>query len=322
MAQSGSKDSPSVKVMDLPEVLVESRKNSVLHILAYLREYSTMTTYSDTVFMFREKIVDYMLPVGRKSKFHGWTKPRMLTSKSYYRFSNHNGLDSISDECRFHFSWSDWMGLVTNIPLPERLQNSDVGTDTIDGKFRPAEIWQKDNDRLCIDVDVKADTLSRRWAPAFDGFFRSNFEFEKFWIGYNYDNVISDNAFASNLTSYSYSLESVGRGRNMFRFNQPDEPFYVSTDAEIYVLGKEYITEKEAKRWDEREYDLDELDVNLPDYMPEVSASTQALIARVEQLDKGRIRLGKDPDKSLAGKYVSFQKTGLGRRILSLFGIK
>lgn len=68
-------------------------------------------------------------------------------------------------------------------------------------------------------------------------------------MGYNYDNVISDNAFASNLTSYSYSLESVGRGRNMFRFNKPDEPFYVSTDAEIYVLSKEYITEKEAKRW-------------------------------------------------------------------------
>ena len=95
MAHSGSKDRTSIKAMDLPEVLVESRKNSVLHILAYLREYSTMTTYSDTVFMFREKIVDYMLPVGRKSKFHGWTKPRMLTSKSYYRFSNHNGLDSI-----------------------------------------------------------------------------------------------------------------------------------------------------------------------------------------------------------------------------------
>lgn len=321
MAQSGSKDRPSVKVMDLPEVLVESRKNSVLHILAYLREYSTMTTYSDTVFMFREKLVDYMLPVGRKSKFHGWTKPRMLTSKSYYRFSNHNGLDSISDECRFHFSWSDWMGLVPNMPLPQRLQNSDVGTDTIHGKFRPAEIWKKDNDKVRIDVDVREDTLSRRWAPAFDGFFRSNFEFDKFRIGYNYDNVISDNAFASNLTSYSYSLESVGRGRNMFRFNQPDEPFYVSTDAEIYVLGKEYVTEKEAKRWDERKYDLDDLDVNMPDYVPEVSPSTQALIARVEQLDKGQIRLGKDPDKSLAGKFISFKKTSLGRRILSLFGI-
>ena len=185
MAQSGSKDRTSVKAMDLPEVLVESRKNSVLHILAYLREYSTMTTYSDTVFMFREKLVDYMLPVGRKVKFHGWTKPRMLTSKSYYRFSDHNGLDSISDEYRFHFSWSDWMGLVPNMPLPERLQNSDIGTDTIHGKFRPAEIWNKDNDRLRIDIDVREDTLSRRWAPAFDGFFRSNFEFDKFRIGYN-----------------------------------------------------------------------------------------------------------------------------------------
>ena len=55
--------------MDLPEVVVESRDHKVLHMLAYVREYSTLTTYTDTIFLFREKMVDYMMPQGKKSGF-------------------------------------------------------------------------------------------------------------------------------------------------------------------------------------------------------------------------------------------------------------
>lgn len=318
--EPGVSRQPTGKAADLPEVLVESRKNPVLHILAYLREYSTMTTYSDTVYLFREKLVDYMLPIDRKIKFRGWSNPRLLTSKSYYRFYDNNGLDSVSDECRFHFSWSDWMGLVPGVSLPDRLKTSDICTDTLTGKYRPTQIWAKNNDRISVDVDVLADTANRCWAPDFSGFFRRNFEFDKFRIRYNYDNAISDTLRASDLTHYSYSIESVGRGRNMFRFARMNQPYYVSTDAEIYVLGKEYITEMEAHKWDNRKYDLDDLDINEPDYVPPLSANTQDLITRVERLDKGQIRLGTAPDKKLMGKYISLKKTSFGRRLLSLFG--
>ena len=51
---------------DLPEVVVESKKRQVLHITAYLREYSTLSTYSDTVLLFREKTVDFMVPQKRR----------------------------------------------------------------------------------------------------------------------------------------------------------------------------------------------------------------------------------------------------------------
>lgn len=50
-------------VTELPEVLVESPKRNMLHVMAYVREYSNLTTYSDTVILFREKMVDFMLPV-------------------------------------------------------------------------------------------------------------------------------------------------------------------------------------------------------------------------------------------------------------------
>lgn len=73
---------------ELPEVVVDSRKHKLLHVLAYVREYSTLSTYYDTVFLFREKMVDYMLPPATRVKFGGWSAPRTLTSRSYYRFTN------------------------------------------------------------------------------------------------------------------------------------------------------------------------------------------------------------------------------------------
>ena len=66
-------------VTELPEVLVGTRRHKVLHMLAYVREYSTLTTYSDTVFLFREKMVDYMLPSEKKRRVAGWRNPRVLS---------------------------------------------------------------------------------------------------------------------------------------------------------------------------------------------------------------------------------------------------
>ena len=60
-------------VTDLPEVVVESRQNKALHMLAYIREYSTLTTSSDTIFLFREKMADFMTGPGEKSRFRGCT---------------------------------------------------------------------------------------------------------------------------------------------------------------------------------------------------------------------------------------------------------
>ena len=50
----------------------------------------------------------------------------------------------------------------------------------------------------------------------------------------------------------------------MFRFNKINEPFFVSTNAEVYILDKEYITVKEAKKWDNRDFDVDEIGIYEP----------------------------------------------------------
>ena len=283
-------------VSELPEVVVESRRHRVLHILAYVREYSTLTTYTDSVFLFREKMVDYMLPTDEKSKFKGWSTPRILTCKSYYRFTNENGLDSVSDASHYHFSWSDWIGLAPKVSLPTKLRNTKAATDTLHGKYSPTQIWNRINDRLTINIDVLADTTSRKWVPNIAGFFRQNLDFDKFKVTYNYNNIVGDTVTILDLTGYSFDIESRGRGHEMFRFNKLNEPFFVSTTAEVYILDQEFISVKEAKKWDKRDFDIDEIGIFEPMEAPDLSSSIFSLIDRVNRIDKDSIRLDLQPD--------------------------
>lgn len=293
---------------ELHEVVVESRQHKVLHVLAYVREYSTLSTYTDTVFLFREKMVDYMLTPDPKAKFRGWKTPRIIKSKSYYRFTNAFGLDSVGRECNNHFSWSDWIGIVEAPAVPPVLCRSDIASDTVRGKYSPTEIWMRRADRLTIDIDVLADTTSRRWVPNLSAFFRRQLDFERFRVRFNYDNFTGDSIADTDLTGYSFNIESNGRGHNMFRFNHKDEPFFVNTFAEVYILDKEYITVKEARKWDKRDYDADAIEMLVAPEAPALQPAISLLVARVDAIDSEGVRLDQAPDR----RYVALHPRNEG----------
>lgn len=308
----------SERISELPEVVVESSRRRILHILAYVREYSTLATYTDTIFLFREKMVDYMQPTDNKAKYKGWSTPRVLTCKSYYRFTDNNGLDSVSDACQYHFSWCDWIGMPPEAAIPNRIRNSQISADTLCGKYSPTEIWHRSNDQIRVDVDVLADTISRKWVPGLVNFFRRGLDYEKFKVTFNYDNVMGDSISKFDLDGYSFSIESKGRGREMFRFNKINEPFFVSTDADVYILDKEYITVKEAKQWGKREFDVDEIGIYAPLEAPPLSSSILNLVERVNLFDKDRTRLNLLSDQRLMGINYGRRNFRIGRRALFL----
>lgn len=300
---------------NLPEVVIESHQHKVLHMLAYVREYSTLSTYTDTVLLFREKMVDYMLP-NKNSRFKGWSSPRVLKSKSYYHFTNAQGLDSVSDKCNHHFSWSDWMGIVPTPKLPTALRHMGYGTDTIRGKYSPTEMWTRNEAKINININVLADTTSRKWVPNLSVFFRNNLDFENFRVRFNYDNVIGDSIAPIDLTGYSFNIESNGRGHGMFMFNRVDEPFFVSTYAEVYIIDKEYITIKEARKWERHKINTADIEIYEPGEAPDLQPSIQHLVDRVNTLDNDKIRLALTPDRSLIGRKVV--KQNIGQRALQI----
>lgn len=301
---------------ELAEVIVESSQHKVMHMLGYVREYSTLTTYTDTVFLFREKMVDYMLNPDPKVKFKGWGTPRVLKSKSYYRFTASQGLDSVSDESNYHFSWSDWVGVGSEFQIPERLRGKEVATDTVMGKYSPTEIWTRNRDRLTLNINVLADTMSRKWVKNLSSFFRKNLDFENFRVRYNYDNVVSNKVSPMDLTSYSCNVESNGRGHEMFMFNRVNEKVFVSTYAETYILDKEYITLPEARKWEKLKLGADGIEIYEPADAPPLQTSVVALIDRVNNVDKEQVKLAQKQDMTLVRRKAA--KLHFGRRVLDL----
>lgn len=311
-------DAVFMDASDLREVVVESRRHKMLHMLAYVREYSTMSTYTDTVFMFREKMVDYMLPPDRKTRFRGWRNPRVLTSRSYYRFTDAHGLDSVSDVSNHHFSWSDWVGVADATGMPSSLRGSVCASDTARGKYSPAEIWVRENDRVSVCVDVLADTIGRRWVPELSGFFSSGLDFERFRMRYEYDNVTGDSIIPADLTGYTMDIESRGRGRSMFMFNRIGETVYTTTHAEVYLMHREYITVKDAKKWQRQTYDSDEIGIFEPSEVPALEPPILALIDRISNMDRDRIRVSIEPDHRLVSNNLDGRNFKFGRRALNL----
>lgn len=307
------------KTAELPDVVVEAKQKRLLHILAYVREYSTLSSYSDTITMFREKMVDFMLPHDSKVRFQGWKYPRILKSESYYRFTNALGLDSVSDRCNHYFTWSDWVGLFPTIHIPPKLSTLKNGIDSLSGKYNLYEIWRKNGERVTIDINVLADTISRRWVPNLFSFFNNDeTDFERFNLRINYDNVIDSKVSPSDLVSYSFNIESRGRGRQMFKFNRRDEPLFVSTYTEVYIIDKEFISIKEAKEWDNRTFSSDDIEIIEPDVAPELQPSVLALIERVNSINEAKVRLSLKPDHHLKSRNSSKRNSNIGNRALSL----
>lgn len=301
---------------DLPEVVVESRQQKVLHLLAYVREYSTLTSFTDTVFLFREKMVDFMLNPDPKSSFKGWRLPRIIKAKSYYRFTDAYGLDSVSDENSYHFSWSDWVGASPTVTMPAALRGVKAGVDTLKGRYGAVEAWGRNVDRVSVSVDVLADIAARKWVPEVTGFIGKEMEFDRFRIRYNYDNVIGDSVSPMHLTGYSFNVESRGRGRKMFKFNNLDQPIYVTTYGEVYIVDKEAITIKEAKKWEKIDYNNEDFDIIEPAEAPPLHPGIGELMARIDGVDKSGIRLSKVPDARLgSGKFYN-PNFNFGNRVL------
>ena len=97
----------------------------------------------------------------------------------------------------------------------------------------------------------------------------------------------------------------------MFLFHRVNEPFFVSTYAEVYILDKEYITVKEAKKWERYKFTDNAVEIYEPVEAPELQPVIMALVERVNNLDTDEVRLGFDPDPNRI--YEKASRRGVNR---------
>lgn len=283
---------------ELPEVKVSTKHRPILHLTGYIRELSTMSSSSDTLTLYREKWVDFMIPTGKEKRYHGWSDPRLLKAKSYYKWTDASGLDSVSDRANHHFSWSDWVSLPRRANFPALLAGNRLGTDTVMGKYSPTEIWRKDSAGVNVTVNVLADSTRRKWTPRLAGPLWRDTEFERLVMDYRFSDTDTFSVKPQNLDRLSCSIESMGRGHDMFRFKHYQDPIlYISTYFDLTITEREYLTVKDARR-KEKNQELAIQDAMLifeSERVPRDSIITD-LIARVNAIDHDARRLGMDID--------------------------
>lgn len=287
--------------VELPELTVSSRHRPILHLTGYIREISTMSSSADTLLLYREKWVDFMIPTGKEKRYQGWLEPRLLKTKSYYRWTNAMGLDSVSDRANHHFSWSDWISLPGRVNFPSIIAGSKIGTDTIMGIYSPAEIWIKTKEKATVTVDVLADsnaTFKRKWTPRLAGPYWRNLDFERMKLEFEYSDIDTFAVRPQNIDHLSCYVESMGRGHDMFRFHTIGDEVYVTTYFDLTITDREYLTVKDARR---KETDLlaameDAMLIFQSEQMPRDSLIDE-LIARVESIDHDSRRLAMELDK-------------------------
>ena len=286
---------------ELPELAVDAGKRTVLYMSGYVREYSTLTTYTDTVVMFREKSVDFMVPGKNEKRYKGWQNQRILSSRSFYRMSNIYGLDSVSDRFGRHFSWGDWIGVVKNVSIPMALREDSIAADTVMGKYSPATIWRRSGDKITLNINVLADTVNRRWLKDLWAFNNNRTEFTALTLKYTFDNVSQTELLADNLSSISFNIESCGRGPSLSNVFDKDEPFFVSTYVEMYIVDRRFVTVKEARRLEKSFKMADNIEIKAPDEAPPIQPAIREIVERVESIDHESRHTGLKVDKRIGG---------------------
>lgn len=291
---------------ELPEVKVSTKHRPILHLTGYIREISTMSSSSDTLMLYREKWVDFMIPSAREKRYKGWTDPRLLRTKSYYKWTDANGRDSVSDRASHHFSWSDWVSLPKSMNLPAVIGGNRLGTDTVMGKYSPSEIWSRDSAGINVTVNVLADSTRRKWTPRLAGPLWRDTEFERLVMDYRFSDTDTFSVRPQNLDRLSCSIESMGRGHDMFMFKHYEDPIlYVSTYFDLTITDREYLTVKDARR-KEKDQELAIQDAMLifeSERVPRDSVISD-LIARVNAIDHDSRRLGMQLDSRVGNGHM------------------
>ena len=142
-------------------------------------------------------------------------------------------------------------------------------------------------------------------------------DFEQLRINFDYNNA-GDSLRILDLGKYSYQIESRGRARDMFRFNRLNEPCFVSTFADVYILDREFITLKEAKKWESSKFDISEVGIYEPMNSPDLPSEIITLIDRVNSINTDKVRLDYIPDHRYISKYSGRNNFKIGNRALIL----
>lgn len=233
---------------ELPEIVIIPGSRPLLHLTGYMREITSVLSSSDSVTLFKESVVDFLVPV-EKTKVKGWNKARELASKTYVRMSNSSGLDSVSTNHEYEFIlWGNRKGLIPSAAkIPDKIKGTDVACDTIMGKYYPKIIWLKNGDVTRWYGDALANEknhITTPWALKIFGLTTDVTE-----ISENYVFDTPDGGFIrpTDLRQVSVTIDMLAKGKLFKKTFDSPSPVNVRTYMELYLTDREFLSVEEGK---------------------------------------------------------------------------
>jgi len=150
----------------LGEVVVTPVDRPILRVLTYSREYCAGTFGTDTLQVYHENMLEYMLAdkkVKGFEKFHQLGYPK--NSRTYGRIIS-EGRDSLigPDDTAPAIGQFIMSMRFKDMEVTEAIKNG-ASTDTVRGKHTPKFIYKSTPDMLTIEHDILADKKNQRWSP-------------------------------------------------------------------------------------------------------------------------------------------------------------
>lgn len=233
---------------ELPEIVISPGARPLLHLTGYMREVTSVLSSSDSVTIFKESVVDFLVPV-EKTKVKGWNKARELASRTYVRMSDSSGLDSVSTGHEYEFMlWGNRKSLIPSATkIPSTIKGTDVACDTVMGKYYPKIIWWKNGDVTRRYGDALANEknhITSPWALKLFGLTTDVTEISENCV---FDTPDGDLIRPADLRQVSVTIDMLAKGKLFKKTFDSSSPVNVRTYMELYLTDREFLTEDEGK---------------------------------------------------------------------------
>lgn len=269
---------------DLDEIIISPGSRPLLYLSGYVREVSSMLGSADSVTVYRESMVDFMVPIG-KTRVKGWKKPRELASKTYVRMTRPGGKDSVSNHTDDEYLlWANRFGMVpSSVKVPASLrQGHHSATDTVMGKYGPKMIWNKSGDTFRCRVDGLADHKGHVYTPWPLKALGLTTDIDDCSHNYMFHTTEGNLPTPADMNGFSLSINLRIRSKLFRRLYKSSEPINQKTYIEVYITERKYLTDEEAKTLKKEPPIVTPADIVAPAEATALHPGIRQIVERVE----------------------------------------
>jgi hypothetical protein len=266
---------------ELPEVVVASTNKEVMRQVCYIREYMSITADNDTSVIFVEQMVDNFIPLKKVKGYKGRKDPRVLAQRSYGRFKDKDGRDSLTNNVD--------MSELKAMPIPwdvnqecnevAALSGKANGVATKSGKSAPEYIYIKNSKTYTVVNDMLATTKDHKFSAAILRLMGLNMTITDITSRNVYNLQESGTYNAEDIRYVSFSFAMNAKGRLIRKASNSNSMMYGKIYTECYPVRREYMTADEAKELDSKKQTMK---IEVPSTASALDASTQKLVNDVE----------------------------------------